>query len=181
MKQSGQEQGNPGAAAFTFADIADRLSAAGYGSHADALRRRAVQVYNVAGRYSDVAWLHTRIIAEAILAGRWTNVPGMLWVLHQLINEQTSHGETAGTGLTAVVSVLDAAASLFGDPMLLPEAPRQPSLRQWLSWTRCQQPYLQTPLTGLCFCYRLALPLSPSPNVRSRQKRSTDHSRGGCP
>lgn len=34
----GLEQANPGAAAFTFADIADRLSAAGYGGHADALR-----------------------------------------------------------------------------------------------------------------------------------------------
>ena len=118
----GQEQSNPGAAAFTFADIADRLSAAGYGGHADALRRRALQAYNAAGRCSDAAWLHTRIVAEAFLAGRWTDVPGMLWVLHRLINEQTSHSETADAGLTAVVSVLDAAGRLFGDPMLLPES-----------------------------------------------------------
>ena len=118
----GQEQGNPGAAAFTFADIADRLSAAGYVGHADALRRRAVHAYNAAGQYPPAAWLHTRIVAEAILAGRWTDVPGMLWVLHQLINEQTSHGETADAGLTAVISVLDAAGSLLGDPMLLPES-----------------------------------------------------------
>jgi hypothetical protein len=62
----GQEQSNPGAAAFTFADIADRLSAAGYGGHADALRRRALQAYNAAGRCSDAAWLHTRIVAEAV-------------------------------------------------------------------------------------------------------------------
>jgi hypothetical protein len=82
----GQEQADPDAAAFTFADIADRLSAAGYGSHADALRRRAVQAYNAAAQYSDAAWLHTRIVAEAILAGRWTDVPGMLWVLHRLID-----------------------------------------------------------------------------------------------
>jgi hypothetical protein len=46
----------------------------------------------------------------------------MLWVLHRLINEQTSHSETADAGLTAVVSVLDAAGRLFGDPMLLPES-----------------------------------------------------------
>lgn len=117
-----QEQVDPAAAAFTFADIADRLSAAGYGGNAEALRRRAVQAYNAAGRYSDASWLHTRIVAEAILAGRWTDVPGMLWVLHQLINEQTSNGETADTGLTAVVSILDAAGNLFGDPMLLPES-----------------------------------------------------------
>jgi hypothetical protein len=117
-----QEQGDPGAAAFTFADIADRLSAAGYGGHADALRRRAVQAYSTAGQYSDAVWLHTRIVAQAILAGRWTDIPGMLWVLHQLINEQTSHGEMTDAGLTAVVSVLDAAGNLFGDPMLLPES-----------------------------------------------------------
>ena len=51
MKQSARNRANPGAAASTFADIADRLSAAGYGGHADALRRRAVQAYNAAGRY----------------------------------------------------------------------------------------------------------------------------------
>jgi len=84
------------------------------------MRCGAVQAYNAAGQYSDAAWLHTRIVAEAILAGRWTDVPGMLWVLHRLINEQTSHGQTAGAGLAAVVSVLDAAGRLFGDPMLLP-------------------------------------------------------------
>jgi hypothetical protein len=117
---AGQEQVSPGAAAFTFADIANRLSAAGYGGHADALRRRAVQAYNAAGQFSDAAWLHTRIVAGAILAGRWTDVPGLLWVMHRLIDEQTSHGETADVGLTAVVSVLDAAGPLFGDPLLLP-------------------------------------------------------------
>ena len=68
----GLEQVNAGAAAFTFADIADRLSAAGYGGHGDALRRRAVQAYNAAGQYSDAAWLHTRIVLDtlpAVLSG----------------------------------------------------------------------------------------------------------------
>jgi hypothetical protein len=119
---TGQEQDDPGAAASTFADIADRLSAAGYGGHADALRRRAVQAYNAAGQYQDAVWLHTRIVAEAILAGRWTDVPGMLWVLHQLLNEQASHGQTVDEGLKAVVSILGATSTLFEDPMLMPES-----------------------------------------------------------
>jgi hypothetical protein len=119
---AGQEQSDPAAAAFTFADIADRLSAEGYGGHADALRRRAVQAYNAAGQYSEATWLHLRVVAEAILAGRWPEVQGMVWVLHQLINEQRSQGQTADAGLMAVISVLDAAHDLFGDPVLLPKS-----------------------------------------------------------
>jgi transcriptional regulator with XRE-family HTH domain len=118
----GEEQSDPGAAAFTFADIADRLSGAGYGGYADALRRRAVRAYNSASRYSDAAWLQLSVVSEAILAGRWGEVQGTLWVLHQLLNEQSAHGETVDAGLTALVLVLDAAHDLFGDPVLLPES-----------------------------------------------------------
>src|SRR5207249_2319092 len=71
---------------------------------------------------SDAAWLQLRVIAEAILAGRWGEVQGTLWVLHQLLNEQSEHGETADAGLTAVVLILDAAHDLFGDPVLLAES-----------------------------------------------------------
>jgi transcriptional regulator with XRE-family HTH domain len=117
-----EEQSDPGAAAFTFADIAERLSGAGYSGHADALRRRAVQAYNSASRYSDAAWLQLRIVAEAIWAGRWGEVQGTLWVLHQLLNGQSEHGETADANLMAVIPVLDAVHDLFGDPVLLPES-----------------------------------------------------------
>lgn len=117
-----EEQSDPGAAASAFADIADRLSAAGYRGHAGALRRRAVQAYSSASRYSDAAWLQLRVIAEAIVTGRWGEVQGSLWVLHQLLNEQGEHGETTEAGLTKVVSLLDATHDLFGDPVLLPES-----------------------------------------------------------
>jgi hypothetical protein len=118
----GTEQSDPAAAAFAFADIADRLSVEGYSGHADALRRRAVQAYGSAGRHSEGTWLQLRVIGEAILAGRWVEAPGMLWLLNQLLNGQQDSGATVDAGIAATVPIINAAHELIGDPLLAAES-----------------------------------------------------------
>lgn len=114
----GVEQGNPAAAATVFADIAQHLSEAGFGGHADALRRRAVQAYGTAGRHSAAIRLHLRVVADGVLAGRWSEFGGQLWVLRQLIDGLHAASDGSEAAVEAAISVLDAVEALFSDPVL---------------------------------------------------------------
>jgi uncharacterized protein YutE (UPF0331/DUF86 family) len=115
----GVEQGNPAAAATVFADIAQHLSAAGFGGHANALRRRAIQAYGTAGRHSAAIQLHLRVVADGVLAGRWSELGGQLWVLRQLIDGLRASGDAPEAGVEAAISVLGAVEALFSDPVLV--------------------------------------------------------------
>jgi uncharacterized protein YutE (UPF0331/DUF86 family) len=114
----GMEQSDPAAAATLFADIAEQLSAAGFIGHADALRRRAVQAYGTAERHIDAIQLHLEVVTNSVLAGRWNEFPGHLWILRQLFDGLGAVGGSADAGLTAAISVLAAVEDLFTDPVL---------------------------------------------------------------
>lgn len=115
------EQGDPATAAAGFADIARRLSHAGYTAHAGALRRRAVQAYAAAERPAEAIRLQLRVVADAIMSGLWSEVPGLLHVLHLLADGFGPAGGEEVGAVTAVVGVLDVAGALVSDPMLLPQ------------------------------------------------------------
>jgi hypothetical protein len=115
------ERGDPATAAAGFTDIARRLSQEGYTAHAGALRRRAVQAYTTAERPAEAIHLQLRVIADAIMSGRWPEVPGLLHVLHRLADGDGPGGGEEALAVTAVVGVLDVAGALVSDPMLLPQ------------------------------------------------------------
>jgi len=112
------EQNDPGSSASTYAGIATRLTAEGFEGHAWALRRRAVQAYSAAGMYAEALRLQLAIIAATIMAGRWQEVQGPLWVARQIVSDSVSAGRDEDAAMVAAISILDAASDVLNDPLL---------------------------------------------------------------
>lgn len=113
-----QETADPAKSAATLMEIVEGLSAAGFDSHASAVRRRAAENYAAAGRVAEAATLYLDILITGVLAGSWASLDGQLAMLQRLRDSQTEGGVPPDPGLDTAISVLELMASLFRDPVL---------------------------------------------------------------